>query len=205
MGYDLLDDFNRADNTDPGPNWLQDISDGGYASHDIVSNQFKAAVGQFCSDAWYQPFSADQQVGMDLITIPVGGSMRIMGRIQNRESATYEGYELEIADNESYIVITRNTPVNATRTTLAVLGVIFAAGNKAKLRCEGTSITAWRDTGAGFVQIGGVTDSGITNGGYIGLWSQNQNTSVIDNFRGGNIFDGQDALIAHHGIGMGRW
>jgi len=182
----LLDDFNRADNTDPGANWIQQIHSAYPQSHDIVSNQCKAATSGWCSDYWFQTYDQDQDAWCTIVQMPTTGAFRVVARIENPQTASPTAYEFEIDASNSYLV--RVDAPDYARTTLDVGGVGFANGDGIKIKCEADTITGYRDAGAGWVELCQVTgETYIPATSYIGIITTNDTGLIIDDFGGGNL------------------
>jgi len=187
MPTGLLDDFNRADQTSGllGTDWNVNINAGTHTNHDILVNQCKADAGAFSSNWWTTRFGVDQEASAIIVATPTTGSFRLYARLGDPGTTRAFGYELEITATDSFI--SKAIAPSFTRTSLLTLGVMFGSGNKARLRCVGTTISAWRDTGSGYTQVGSVTDTAIPTDGYIGIWTENNAVTVIDDFTGGDF------------------
>ena len=180
----LLDSFTRADSTSLGTNWTADILGQFYGSFDIVTNAAKVGSGAYDSNWWnVASFTAAQDVYATIVTMPTT-SFRLYARLANPGTNSCTGYELEIDTTTSYIV---RLDTAGVRVTLLNLSTVFANGNKAKLECSGTTLTAYRDTGAGWVSLGSTTDSYYDRVGYIGMLAQNTTALTVDDFGGGAI------------------
>jgi hypothetical protein len=175
----VLDNANRADAAE-GANWTADPDGAGYAIWNIATNRFAPSTA--FSASWWNPtsFAADQEVFVTVPVVPPSGACRLYARISSPGvTASVDDYELEIDGSSSYISKT----INGTRTFLSNLGVLFAAGDQMGLRCQGDQIIAFRNG----TEIGRVTDSSITGGGFIGKVAQNSTGVRLDDFGGGSL------------------
>ncbi len=197
----MIDDFNRANAGSLGAAYTADFMAAGYASHDIVSNQCKADAGAFSADYRNdENFGPDVEVFATLIAMPSSGAFRLYARLGSVGTASCFGYELEIDATGSYLV-RMDDPLN--RVTIANLGVAFAAGNKAKLECQGSTIRAYRDTGSGFTQIGSVADATYGAAGRIGILTQNDTGVIIDDLNANTLSAGGGGGTNRRGMLMG--
>lgn len=174
----VIDNFNRANGSGLGANWTADPEGFGYGNFDINTNQAKPA-STFSAMYWNPTsFNADQEVYATLAVAPANACRLIARQSTPGVSATEDNYDLEADNTSSYISYT----LNGARNTILNLGVLFVAGDVMGLRCVGSTIIAYRNG----VEIGRVTDSHVTAGGYIGMVTQNDNTTRFDDFGGGN-------------------
>lgn len=194
LGTGTLDDFNRANSGTLGANWTADISAQGFSSWTIDTNRADASAGGFDSNWWSaSSFSTKQEVFCTLVTLPATQEVRLLARILNPGGATVTAYELEIDSLGGSNIQRRDSDVS--RTVIGFTTETYAAGDKAALVCNGTSIQAWRDSGAGWAMIGSATDATYSGTSFIGIWNQNNTTLAIDDFGGGSAADATVAWL----------
>ena len=184
----LIDDFNRADSGNLGGNWTLDPIGVTWNSLDTWLNHCRADQATAFGGNYYnaQSFGPDCDVSCDINAMPTTGQIRIMCRLENAGLPTATGYELEIDPSNAYLVRLNS---DGSRTTLEVYGSAFAAGNKMKLEAIGTAIKAYRDSGAGFVQIMSQTDATHAGSGSskVAVLMVNDLDGVVDNFNATTI------------------
>lgn len=171
-----LDAFNRA-NGGLGASWATLLFS---AAPQILSNAVVPnSGGGFSGGVWTTGTGADWEAYCDLVTLPSGWKVALVGRFDN---STFNGYSVEI--NSGGINILVNSSSFGGNATL------FAAGDKLGVRMVGTTLTVYRYTAGAWNQtpVASVTDATLTGAGSIGFYIQDggTNTVSIDNFGGGN-------------------
>jgi hypothetical protein len=185
----VLDDFNRADSSSLGSNWTEDVRNASESSPIITGNQAGRGSG-VTSTAWWNAstFGPDCEVYVDLPTIPVNTGVGLMIRVQNPDTASYDGYYLFIQRND--------TPDGWALRRLddkveTVLGAGFnqdlSAGDKIGIEAIGSTIKAFHYTGGAWVERASRTDSTYGSAGYISMLIGNSTTWRLDNFAGGTV------------------
>lgn len=181
----ILDNFNRADEN-PAVGWTADVSAGGYANFQVLSNQMAPAAGAFSSAYWNATaFGSDQECYLTVPTLGAATYTSILARIQN-PGASVSFYEFSWDAGNSYLL---KAVAGGARTQLGgSLGVVISAGDKVWLNVTGSTITSYRFTGGAWAVMDVPrTDTAITGAGYVGAWVQNDTAVRLDDFGGGAI------------------
>ncbi len=179
----VLDDFDRADEgPPPSASWTYP---GAFDGLKVVSNECAPDGVLSGASTWDTSFGADQVVYATIPAIPLNWAVTLFAR--HPDSA-------EIFAKGSYFVYAVagfiQLFVYHTDMSLHLLGtaaMVWSAGDRVKLRCKGTTIKAYADVGAGWVEKLSVTDSSLTSGGYIGAYLAGNANTRIDDFGGGTI------------------
>jgi len=186
----ILDDFNRADEgPPPSASWVTPI---GYDGLEVISNECAPdpAVGSG-SATWGTPFGADQVVYATIPSIPAGINWNVWLYARHPNSNEYLAKGCYFAEAAAGFVVLYVCHADMSVHQLAWAAIAWAAGNRIKLVCKGTTIKAYVDAGAGWVEKLSVTDSSWTSGGYIGVYLNYavgfSDPVEIDNFCGGTI------------------
>lgn len=186
----ILDDFNRSDSATLGAAWTADIAGLGFhPSLSIVSNQCAHGAGDFENNSYNTQYAANQEVFATLATLPNGNGATLIARL-TLSGTTSTFYEMNFVSGANYVSLRVDNCTAGARaeTVLEDSGVVCAAGNRIALSCIGDQIEMWRDTGGGWVQIGGVTDATYSGSSTrLGIWMQNTTALVLDDFGGGSI------------------
>jgi len=189
-GTALIDDFTRSDAATLGTGW-SDMPSIGLPTHRIISNQ--AGLTTAYASNWRDvAVSADQEVYATLSTLPTLGANHLMGRLQSPDTGAEKAYMITIYDTQDWY-LEKITAGFGSPTTLQTLGGVgnFTAGWKVAMSMVGTTIKAYKDSGAGWVQVGtDQTDSSVTGSGHIGLFTGNNTSTRWDDFGGGAVGGG---------------
>ena len=202
MAVLFSDDFNRADSTDLGPDWIEDTQ-----NSEIVSNQllcFSGASGGSNRLVTNSSFAADVKVSVDYISN--SGSLQVAGPIARHADAS----------NYYYVRWAGNAGIVAQRNRLAIVKVVagvstllategstrtISSGDKISIQCIGDQISALLNDAV----ILTATDSALTGGGKCGILSNITTVSgttrvIYDDFLVEGF--GQSSLLkimqAHH-------
>lgn len=180
----VLDDFNRANQTGLGANWLANVSTN-YPSFDVASNQASNSAAAFRSNYWSTSFGADQEFYCTLGA--AANAFYLYVRLAN-PGASPTAYRVlfEAASDVAYI----EKLVAGTATQLgANVSVTAAAGDGILLRADGSTISLHHKPSAGsWSEVATRTDTAVTAGGF-GGWMLNNNstTFTLDDAGGGTL------------------
>lgn len=187
----ILDDFNRSDEgPPPSANWGDDPYNADEPGLEVVSNQVRGSAWELCSSYWSAGmFGEDSEVYVTVVDLPYDNTEIGLGcRIQNPDSATINGYFLDIvhytSDSDEWRLY---RIVNDVWTVLgSMVEQNLAAGNKIGLEAIGGTIKGYLYSGGSWNEIISRTDSNVTGAGYVALTIQNADRDC-DDFGGGTV------------------
>lgn len=176
----ILDNFNRGNEGPPMTGWT-DLQNG----LKVVSSQCVADTGASTSK-FNTAFDKDQEFFVTIVTkSPTdGGVEAILARL----STSFDGYRVlwfESASGTDEIIIQRSDGGILTQLG-AIIFIDKSDGSKLGIRCVGSTIEAWYDTGGGWTLAGSRTDSNYAGNDKPAL-GLIQLDSVFDDFGGGDF------------------
>jgi len=186
----ILDDFNRADSTDPGSNWSADQFTAGNANFQILGQRSAPnGGGTVVSEAWWNA----NQFGPDCeayCTLRVTASQEIglTLRLQNPGVAdSCDGYSYwhDLGNSNSYILRFDND----VGTQLGA-GIVQAvdADDRFGFSAVGDQLTAhFSQEGGDFSELSSRTDGTYSSAGYIGANFSTNLSNRQDDFGGGTV------------------
>jgi hypothetical protein len=177
----VLDSFTRANASTLGSNWTADPLHQSYVSFGIVSNLCENNGHPSCANWWSQNFFPASQEAYVTVTQPGSGTYsELLCRVQFPGTASARGYALRWDSSHIYVYNPAGTDISGSLTPTV------SAGDRVGLSCVGNQITAWHDTGSGWVNIWSGTDTTYAGSGYVGLVDSNDSgTLELSNFGGG--------------------
>jgi len=177
----VIDNFNRADAANLGANWSTFWGD---PTNTIVTNQ---AVG---STGWRGNYYNVGTYGPDceayLTLTALGATYTFYLFIRTTSTSPLTGYAIKVESALSRISLKRY--LNGSEAEgMAAYTQAVTAGDSIGISCIGSTITGWYKSGAGaWTELGHVTNTYITNAGYICLDHTSTTTAnSFDNFGGG--------------------
>lgn len=194
----VIDTFDRADEN-PLAGWTSPLYSGFGSAFKVEYNE---ATGAGPSPNAYR---TAETIGPDLqvyMTIAGAGSssnqITLSGRIANA-GGSVDDYHVRF--NRSGDVVTIERADSGANTTLgANMSHTLANGHKIGLEIVGTSISAYVDSGSGWVLLGTRTDSTHTAAGKVGLYAADEGT-YIDDFAAGTVASATVRQLASAGVG----
>ncbi len=176
----ILDNFNRSAGTNPnylGSNWTNAAG----APLTISSNMVVTTNSSAIAGAnWNTSTFTDCEAYADIPVLPANGA----GLDIRSDAAGANGYIVEYG--VGYVVFGKLVSSGFTQIGSNIV-VTFSAGDSLGIRAVGNNFYVYRKTGGIWSQIGQFSDSTYTTAGYIGMFIENDNTAVLDNFGGGTI------------------
>lgn len=181
-GTPILDTFTAANSTTLSANWTANVFANAFSSWQIVSNQAEPATSGFSSNWWNATsFGAQQEAFVTVAAIGTAtGVFSLFVRLT--PGASGQAYWLSFDSAHVYI---EKTLTGTTTTVLDTIAHTLVNGEIIGISASGTTITAWSNTSGTWNNIGSVTDSSITGGGFIGIEDNNNTTIFLTNFGGG--------------------
>ncbi|MDH4341173.1 MAG: fibronectin type III domain-containing protein, partial [Thermoleophilia bacterium] len=180
-----LDNFDRANETPVsfGGRWGDGILGSGERSLKVVSNQL-ASTRSTTATAWWNnaQYGADCESWATIATLPGNGNaVRLYVRLQTPGTSAVDGYMLfyNQLSGTDQVVLLRIT--NGALTALSTVNREITAGSRLLLRATGTALESWVQDGAGWSQLGRVTDSTYVGAGYVGVGIRGK-TGRLDDF-----------------------
>lgn len=177
----VLDDFNRADAGNLGPDWTDGLN-----GNDGVSNTVKGQNAGWNITSWDDvPLTADNEVYITLATIVDGDKAGVYLRWDGGAGSGY-GVTAHAISGDHQINMYRTD--GFTDTSLGILrGFTFASGDKLGMSIVGSVISVFYKDGAGdWKLVGQFTDTTYSNIGLMEILTFG--TSVrLDDFGGGDI------------------
>jgi Bacterial Ig-like domain (group 3) len=163
----VLDTFSLSAGPLSG-NWqspaLQDAS-----TVSIASSGQTVSSGGAASAIWKATtFGANQEAYMTVPVLPAAGDFcQVSGRISSLTGSTVSMYFLRVTPSKNLWDLRKKLKGGAS-TSMGTFTAPFAAGDSAGLQLDGSTITAWHESGTGsWTSVGSVTDTSITAGGYV--------------------------------------
>lgn len=180
----ILDTFSQA-----GPlssNWKSPaLQDSGTVSVNASGRTFSSSGA--ASALWIATsFNADQEAYLTVPVLPASGhAFQIDARVSSLTASTVSMYFLKVTPSSKLWDLRRKLNGGGS-TSMTTFSAPFAAGDSAGLQLNGSTITAWHESATGnWTQVGSVTDTSITAGGYIGF-TLGDTTARGGAFGGGN-------------------
>lgn len=186
----LLDDFNRANESPLAGNWSTPITAVGFGAQArltsnaiITHNTPPANVGAYWDIATFGPdCEAWMRCAADLNS---GESWYVYARIKDEATTNYDAYQVSL-NFAGTLAITRRD--NGAGTLLSSSTVTATVGDYIGIRCIGSLIEAWHkpvSTGE-WVRVTTAEDNTYPAAGYIGFGMlTNDTTTILDDFGGG--------------------
>jgi len=205
----VLDDFNRADQTENlGSNWTVPLVNG-QGSPGIISNTLYDASPN--DSAYWNPITPgpDSEVYIDVSTKQTNNtSINLELRVVDPGLTTRDGYDIRMRASATTDAFQIRRIDNGTATALgADFSQEWSAGDSWGFEAIGSTLAAYYKTGGSWAQLGTRTDSTYSAAGRIGIIT-NDATWRGDNFGGGTVVaeGGQPAMLRTQGVptGAGR-
>lgn len=184
----ILDNFNRANESPLGGGWSANPIYGGVGMFRIVSNQAQNISGASGHGYWATSFGADQEVYATIADWAGFNGFYLLARgtdFNNDFNQDY--YLLTVSKTGNSFELTR--VINDSGTVIGSTTQVISSGDSIGLVCAGSSIQGWyKSSGGNWTKLLDVTDSGIANGGNIGMIvdCSTPSQAIIDDFGGGN-------------------
>jgi hypothetical protein len=168
------------------PNWQTPaLQDAGTVS--VPSSGVTAGSGAASSAIWtHAQFAADQEAYVTVPTLPAaGGFMQVGGRVSSLTGSNVSLYFLRVTPSKNLWDL-RKKINGAGSTSMGTFTAPFAASDSMGIKMNGSTITAYHETGQGaWSSVGSVTDTSITAGGYL-TFTLGDATARGGAFGGGN-------------------
>jgi hypothetical protein len=184
----LLDDFNRANNTNGlGGNWTFRPFGGSTPQMDLESNAAVCNDASYCAMYWSAAtFGPDCYAGINIGAIPSGDAFAsaraLLGIVGGIGTAAADGYQVVAYSGEVALVRYDNgvdTEIASVAHTLNVADIIL-------LERIGTGFTIWRNRAASWTSLLTHSDGNHTGAGHIGMDMYDPaGTGTINDFYGG--------------------
>ncbi len=201
----LLDDFNRADNVSLGASWSEQAA----ATMEIVSNAVKIVAGSSSQWAYWSALaSSDLGSSITIATLSAVDFDPVVAAFVRDADPTTDGaqYMFYVRSPRTTIDVYRGTGVFDHAISLSATVTV---ADKIGVRCtdSGTTVSfqVWRDSGAGWVQIG--SSSAVTRlaGPYRpGFGIYNNTTTVMDDFKAEAVSAVTSVMLPMGVLGLGR-
>jgi hypothetical protein len=181
----VLDNFNRTENP---------LSDGGKWSGPLFAgDQVPQADGANCvkvgTNRFPEAYRSDQTYGPDceayltIVTVGTGTPFVQVAARTQQENSSLDGYILEIIAPATWSIY---STTNEVVTTLgATITQAISAGDKFGIQCIGSTVSAYYNGVAGWVNLGGRIDVTYLSAGHIGLLFGDNSTWALNDFGGG--------------------
>lgn len=163
----VLDSFSQS----PGAlssNWQSPtLQDAGKVS--VASSGQTVSSGGAASATWEATiFGANQEAYLTVPVLPAAGDyFQVCGRVSSLTSSTVSMYFLRVTPSKNLWDLRKKLNGGGS-TSMGTFTAPFAAGDSAGLQLNGSTITAWHESGTGsWTAVGSVTDTSITAGGYV--------------------------------------
>jgi len=189
----VLDSFNRADGG-IGSAWS-----GNTADYHIASNQLSVDYNGSNNDIYWknEPFGADQEAYVTFTQVdPAGDEQALL--LKSQSNITWGDGVLEVvydALNNRAQVVTWNWPQGWVQHG-ADIPVTFADGDTLGARAFADGTVEVYKNGTLLATRDITSWAHYADGGYVGLWFIGADGAVLDNFGGGTISGGQQAMMA---------
>jgi hypothetical protein len=183
----ILDDFNRADSTGLGANWITP-----HGRWDVVSNQAKSTGTNANDDARHETelSSADMYVQV-AANVPVGTSQNRVCSRHNGGGPTTRAWYLGLIHGNGTMQLWRLVS-GSTFTKIGVdVSVTWANGDILRIESDGSSHRVLRN---GVEVVVPVTDTNITGPAFAGI-SSNSANNIVDDFEAADLLAGGDDLV----------
>ena len=163
----VLDSFSQS----PGPlssNWQSPgLQDAGKVS--VPSSGETVSSSGTASATWKATsFGAGQEAYLTVPVLPAAGDyFQVCGRVSSLTGTSVSMYFLRVTPSKNLWDLRKKLNGGGS-TSMGTFTAPFAAGDSAGLQLNGSTITAWHESGTGsWTAVGSVTDTSITAGGYI--------------------------------------
>lgn len=183
----VLDNFNRSNATTLGASWAGKVNSAD-ADLGITSNKAasKGSDWDHARSCWGTSCGAAQEA---YVTVSTNSGddhgIELFFRCTNIGTTTPDGYLLVAYRYSSGIYFELETITDGDTATIYECDTTgFNDGHKFGITAIGTQLTIYVDKGSGWTQVGQVTDSTYTDGGYIGIGTDSL-TTRFDDFGGG--------------------
>lgn len=196
----ILDGFTRANSTTTiGSNWTP-LESGATKDRGINSNQAYDPDAVYSWIYWnvaqYGPNCEGYLTVATWSTQDDTHTVMIRLKDMTQDAYTFDGYQLKAyifgADT---LALTRID--NSVSTQLgSSISTTLAAGHKVGISAVGSTLTAYQDSGSGWVEMGSRTDATYAAAGYLGFYTPGDTTWRHDDFGGGTIVAPSPALFA---------
>ena len=185
----LLDDFNRIDAADLGPNWTADTTNSGHLSPRIVSNAAATIADANIRSAWWNgsTFGPDLEVAATIVDWETVGNLkgiRLQARFVEPDTANVDGYEAMAyvstggIDRTAFARYNNGTPTFLSDTESPD---DHQVGDIIKFTLSGADLSISRFRGSWTV-INSTTDgSPLLTAGYVGIYLDD-NGFALDDF-----------------------
>jgi hypothetical protein len=189
----ILDNFNRADeNPLANGNWTCPALLGA-SDLQLYGNAVAAFANNSSNDCYWSSasYGPDSEAYVKIIALPNAGSCNaVFARASNLNSSSFQTYWAEYcpvsgASNDTFTLyrFLNNTSVSIANGIQEV-----SAGDSIGLEVIGTRVRMLYKPSAGaWTQILSVTDSNISGSGRIGLHSEENGLTTLDDFSGGTV------------------
>ncbi|HWE10859.1 MAG TPA: Ig-like domain repeat protein [Solirubrobacteraceae bacterium] len=180
----ILDTFSQS----AGPlssNWQSPgLQDAGTVS--VAASGQTISSGGAASAIWKATsFGANQEAYLTVPVLPAAGHyFQVAGRVSSLTGSTVSMYFLQVTPSKNLWDL-RKKLNGASSTSMGTFTAPFAAGDSAGLQLNGSTITAWHESGGSWTSVGSVTDTSITAGGYV-VFTLGDTTIRGGAFGGGN-------------------
>lgn len=184
----LLDDFNRA-NENPlsgGGNWAKLNSADG-TDLQLISNAVASNAATTGSRYWTPSTFGPNVEAYFTITVKPANTeaVFVLARLQGvGGSNTWDGYQVRATAAAGTDTIAIISVTNNTGTQLASVDQEFAVGDKIGIRCLGTAIEGWYNTGGTWTRVVEIEDSTYSAAGNVGMRASATATRIDDFFAG---------------------
>jgi hypothetical protein len=179
----FIDDFNRADAADLGPNWTTII-----ATHTIVANQAAAPGAVTYVNVWATSAATADCFSQATLTGFGGTNMAVIARCDGTDSnwyrLTYNGTTLQLSKRVAGTI----TALGAAHT------VTLVAGDVIKITAVGSAIKGYRNG----VEVCSATDTALPGGSTqrkVGIRSFGSAAVRFDDWSGGDVTASGDKTI----------
>ena len=180
-----LDSFNRRNEnplSDSGP-WSNGVNGSVETGLRIVSNTLGCTKTTTCTgwrdDIQYGP---DTEVWARVTTLPgTNNQLRLYARLQQPGTTTYDGYMLRTNQLTGADQVWIDRVDNGAIVNRLTISQELAVGDVLLLRVRGSTLEAWRRSGATWSLLGSVVDSTYGGTGYVGVGIRGK-TGRLDDF-----------------------
>jgi hypothetical protein len=185
-GTPILDNFNHADASTLGANWGAPLT-AFFPSFHVSGNAalVDPTLGN-SSNWWTTIVGPDCEVFATISTPATPNFGELYLRLVNPGITSITGYSLRWSSTSIFFVRWDN----GTQTGLGdTIPFTPAAGNRLGFSIVGSTLTAYLNTGSGWVVIDTTTDSTYSAAGYLGMlvWNDTSHTLTLDDFGGGTV------------------
>ncbi len=185
----LLDDFNRTDEgPPPSADWANDCQNDDSNGCNVFGNELVRDAGGGTARWTDSTFGPDTEVFVTISSIPgTFAKVKLYARIDGSQNNSYYLQVENKNASQGHLFFYKWTS-GTTRTEISSLlnnnSVHHDEGDIWGFEVIGSTLTAYKDAGSGFVQIHQTTDTDITAAGNICL---SPITVELDDFSGGTV------------------